>query len=53
MDIELDDLKESRICIKKEQNDELGYLPIKDDNDSILYMTLPLYTVLRTIYTLY
>lgn len=31
----------------------MGYLPIKEDNDSILYMTLPLYTVLRTIYTLY
>jgi hypothetical protein len=51
--MEFDELKEGRMCVKKEVNDELGYLPVKGDNQTVYFMTPLIYGIVRTIYTIY
>jgi len=53
IEMEFEDLKDGRICVKKEVNDELGYLPLKNENQSVVFMTPLIYGIIRTIYTLY
>jgi len=53
IEMEFEDLKDGRICVKKEVNDELGYLPLKNEHQTVVFMTPLIYGIVRTIYTLY